>query len=73
MAKKNSLQDKNVAQLKEHLAKMREELRSLRFSAAGARPKDSAAPKKTRAEVARVLTELHARGVEAPEEATVAS
>lgn len=43
------------------LADTRVELRSVRFSAAGARAKDSNAPKKFRAVIARVLTEQHAR------------
>jgi ribosomal protein L29 len=66
MAKKVLLTEKNVEQLTEMLGKEREELRTLRFSAAGSRPKDSAAPKKSRAQVARLLTELHARKIEAP-------
>ncbi len=43
------------------LAKTREEMREMRFSAAGARPKDSSAPSKLRALIARTLTEQHAR------------
>lgn len=61
MAKKQSLTEKNDAQLMEHLAKQRDELRTLRFASAGGRPKDAAAPKKTRREIARALTELHVR------------
>jgi len=61
MAKKTSLTEKNDAQLKEHLAKQREELRTLRFTAAGSRPKDTMALRKTRAEIARTMTEFHAR------------
>ncbi len=61
MAKKQTLQGKNPAELTEMLSKERGELRTLRFAAAGARPKDSSAPRKSRAQVARILTELHAR------------
>lgn len=38
------------------LAEKREELRALRFQAAGSRPKDSNAPRKTRKDIARILT-----------------
>ncbi len=61
MAKKISLIEKNEGQLKEHLMKQREELRTVRFIAAGGRPKDASAPKKARREIARTLTELTAR------------
>lgn len=43
------------------LSDTRAELRTVRFSAAGARAKDSDAPKKLRKTIARVLTEQHAR------------
>ena len=43
------------------LTETRTELRTVRFAAAGARAKDSDAPKKLRATIARVLTEQHAR------------
>ena len=61
MAKKTSLTDKNPGELIALLAKQREELRALRFAAAGSRPKDSTGPKKTRKEIARIMTELHAQ------------
>jgi ribosomal protein L29 len=61
MAKKISLKEKNQGELTALLSKQREELRALRFAAAGSRPKDSAAPKKTRREIARIMTELHTR------------
>ncbi len=57
MAKKTTLTEKNPAELTKLLKEKREELRGLRFAAAGARPKDSNAPMKTRREIARVLTE----------------
>ena len=47
------------------LADTRAELRTVRFAAAGARAKDSNAPKKFRATIARVLTEQHARALRA--------
>ena len=43
------------------LTDTRAELRTERFAAAGARPKDSNAPAKLRKTVARVLTERRAR------------
>lgn len=43
------------------LTDTRAELRSERFSAAGARAKDSNAPSKLRTTIARVLTEQHSR------------
>lgn len=58
MAKKTTLKEKNEVELVKLLKEKREELRGLRFAAAGARPKDSNAPAKTRKEIARVLTEL---------------
>lgn len=48
------------------LSDTRAELRTMRFSAAGARAKDSNAPKKLRASIARVLTEQHSRVLGAP-------
>ncbi|MHB1769990.1 MAG: 50S ribosomal protein L29 [Minisyncoccota bacterium] len=39
----------------------RARLRTERFAAAGARPKDSSAPRKLRKDIARALTEQHAR------------
>jgi len=54
--------DQELAKL---LADTRGTLRAERFSAAGARAKDSNAPKKLRATIARVLTEQHARIIRA--------
>jgi len=61
MAKNTTLTEKNPNELLAMLAEKREELRALRFAAAGARPKDSNAAGKVRAEVARIMTELGAR------------
>lgn len=58
MAKKTSFKEKSREELTKLLAEKREELRKLRFEAAGARPKDSNAPSKARKEIARILTEL---------------
>lgn len=58
MAKKTNLTEKNMSELKELLAEKREHLRAARFSMVGAKVKDSNEPKKTRAEIARILTEL---------------
>ena len=68
---KNTLQDKKPEELMKLLAENREELRKLRFAAAGARPKDSNAPRNTRKDIARILTELHARTLAAAPEASV--
>jgi ribosomal protein L29 len=54
MAKKIKLSEKNPAELEKMLKEKREELRVLRFSAAGSRPKDSNAPRNSRKEIARV-------------------
>jgi ribosomal protein L29 len=61
MKKKSPYQGKQKAELAKMLVEKREELRALRFAAAGARPKDSNAPAKTRKEIARILTELAAQ------------
>ncbi len=53
-----TLTDQELGKL---LEETREHLRTERFAASGARPKDSSAPKKLRATLARVLTEQHAR------------
>ena len=61
MAKKISFSEKSAAELLKLLKEKRESLRTLRFSAAGSRPKDSHAPMKTRRDIARVLTEMGKR------------
>lgn len=61
MAKKIELTEKNPEELMKLLVEKREELRKLRFAAAGAKAKDGSAPKKTRQDIARILTELHKR------------
>ncbi|HRH24191.1 MAG TPA: 50S ribosomal protein L29 [Candidatus Paceibacterota bacterium] len=61
MAKKISLKEKNAGELVKLLGERREELRKLRFEAAGARPKDSNAPAKVKRDIARIMTELHAK------------
>lgn len=58
MAKKTSLMDKNAGELVKLLGEKREELRKLRFEAAGSRPKDSNAPAKAKREIARIMTAL---------------
>ena len=52
---------KTDAELGSLLADSRGQLRSERFAAAGARPKDTNSPKKLRAVIARVLTEQSRR------------
>ncbi|MDP2651608.1 MAG: 50S ribosomal protein L29 [bacterium] len=61
MTKKNTMTTKTDTELMKLLADTRAELRTVRFSAAGARAKDSNAPKKFRATIARVLTEQSRR------------
>ncbi|HYD93139.1 MAG TPA: 50S ribosomal protein L29 [Candidatus Paceibacterota bacterium] len=58
MAKKTSLNEKSKAELTKLLAEKREELRKLRFEAAGARVKDTNAPSKVRKDIARIMTAL---------------
>ena len=50
-------------ELSELLSKTRETLRTERFSAAGARAKDSNSPRKLRKVIARALTEQHVRAL----------
>lgn len=52
---------KTDTELAKLLADTRATLRSERFSAAGARAKDSNAPRKLRKTIARALTEQHKR------------
>lgn len=61
MTKKDIMKTKTDQELLKLLADTRAELRTVRFSAAGARAKDSNAPKKLRAVIARTLTEQHSR------------
>ena len=65
MAKKMKLTEKNETELVKMLKEKREELRGIRFSAAGARAKDSNGPSKSRKEIARLLTELGNRAKKA--------
>lgn len=57
---------KTDAELLKTVTDARTQLRSERFSAAGARAKDSNAPRKLRVKIARVLTEQHKRTLGAP-------
>jgi large subunit ribosomal protein L29 len=63
--KKTNFTEKSPEELMKLLKEKREELRTLRFSAAGARAKDASALGKTRRDVARVLTELGNRAKKA--------
>ena len=65
MTKKESMNEKTDQELLKVLADTRANLRTERFAAAGARPKDSNAPRKLRVTIARVLTEQHARALKA--------
>lgn len=65
MTKKDTMATKTENELTKLLADSRATLRSERFSAAGARAKDSNSPRKLRVTIARVLTELRARELKA--------
>lgn len=65
MTKKNTMTTETDQELLKTLADTRAHLRTERFAKAGARTKDSNAPRKLRREIARVLTEQSARGVSA--------
>jgi ribosomal protein L29 len=56
---------KTDQELSKLLTDTRATLRTERFSAAGARAKDSNAPRKLRTTIARVLTEQHVRALKA--------
>ena len=58
MSKKLSFIDKSAEELTKLLGEKREELRKLRFEAAGARPKDTNAPANIRKDIARIMTAL---------------
>jgi len=55
------MKDKSDQELVKLLTDTRATLRTERFSAAGARAKDSTAPRKHRATIARILTEQQVR------------
>ncbi len=57
MAKTLSFKDKKPEEIQKLLKEKREELRTLRFAAAGGRPKDASAAGKVRKDIARLLTE----------------
>ncbi|HRH55327.1 MAG TPA: 50S ribosomal protein L29 [Candidatus Paceibacterota bacterium] len=61
MAKKLSFKDTKPEEITKLLVEKREELRKLRFEAAGARAKDPSALTKTRKDIARLLTEKTAQ------------
>jgi len=61
MTKKNTMTTITDQELAKTLADTRALLRTERFAAAGARPKDSNSPRKFRTTIARILTEQHAR------------
>jgi len=63
MTKKEHMTEKTDTELLKLLTDTRSELRVERFSAAGARAKESNAPKKLRTKIARILTEQHARSL----------
>jgi len=61
MSKKNSYTNTANGELAKILSEKREELRVVRFAAAGSRPKDASTPAKLRKEIARILTEFSIR------------
>ena len=62
------MRTKTDTELIKLIADMRATLRTERFAAAGARPKDPNSPRKLRKEIARVLTEQHFRTLSAKKE-----
>jgi ribosomal protein L29 len=71
MTKKDNMMTKTDQELVKLLAETRAQLRLERFSAVAARAKDSNAPKKLRAGIARMLTEQHARLIRSQQAVTV--
>ena len=61
MAKKIDMKTKTDIELSKEVVETRSKLRTLRFEAAGARPKNSNAPRNARKLIARVRTEQRAR------------
>lgn len=61
MAKKTDYTKKEAGELVKELAQLREELRKLRFTAAGSRTKDAHARAKVRKDIARILTAMTAK------------
>ncbi|HEC94171.1 MAG TPA: 50S ribosomal protein L29 [Candidatus Kaiserbacteria bacterium] len=61
MSKKNTYTNVANEELVKILSEKKEELRVVRFAAAGSRPKDSSVSAKLRKEIARILTEFSAR------------
>ena len=64
MAKKLDYKEKSPEELSKMLAEKREELRTLRFSSVSRSVKDTNDPRKMRADIARIFTEMHARRVQ---------
>lgn len=62
MAKKTDYKNHSAEELNKVAADKREELRNLRFSAAGSKSRDVKAAQKLRREIARALTALNALG-----------
>jgi len=60
MKKTSEFKGKSAQDLTKMLGEKRQELRDMRFNAAGARTKDVHAPRKARRDVARILTEMTA-------------
>ena len=61
MTKKEDMKGKTISELATLIADTRVALRTERFSAEGAQPKDPNAPKKLRKLIARALTEKRLR------------
>lgn len=61
MTKRDTMKTKTDQELVKLMSESRATLHAERFAAAGARAKESNAPRKLRKTIARVLTEQHAR------------
>ncbi len=70
---KQSLRDLPDAELTKRLASLREELRSLRFGLSGSPTRNAAKARQVRKDIARVLTEMRRRTLEATRGAKTAS
>ena len=61
MEKNTKYTNKTNTELSKILSQKREELRVVRFTSAGSRPKDTSEPRKIRKEIARIMTEFSSR------------
>jgi large subunit ribosomal protein L29 len=70
---RQSWRDLPNAELTKRLASLREELRSLRFGLSGSPTRNAAKARQVRRGIARVLTEMRRRAIEAAEAVSMAT